>query len=96
MNKKDYVLKVLNAIKSDWPMAEWLMVLLEDDKLDDKSLDAISSILQNAIEKTTDGLLKNKLSESQSILKDLKSAEDEEKELNKQDIIELEQKIANL
>ncbi len=96
MDKKNYVLKVLNVLKDDRKVAEWLIVLIERNKLDNDVIDAILLILQGAIKQTQDKATKEKLNESQSILRDIKEMEAIEREKNDKEILDLEKKIENL
>jgi hypothetical protein len=61
MDKKAYITQVLEMLKEDWPMAQGLLVLVEQNTLSDEVLDALIQMIQSAIADTDNELLKEKL-----------------------------------
>jgi len=92
MSKKDYILKLLDLLKDTWPMAEGIRILVEGNVLDDKSIDGLISIIENAINSVDNELSKEKLEKSKEFLQKLKQAElasqgKDTQELNNLDMI---------
>lgn len=77
MNKKDYILKVLDATMDVFPLARWLKILVNAEALDDTTIDTLVDILSKTIAEINDGETKNKLQKSKNFLEKLKSIEQE-------------------
>ncbi|MDR0282371.1 MAG: hypothetical protein LBI53_03535 [Candidatus Peribacteria bacterium] len=61
MDKKVYLLKLLDSLKEVWPLARGFIVLIENDDLDDEFLEALKTSLESAIHTTTDKFAQAKL-----------------------------------
>lgn len=96
MDKKQYVLKVLSAIKDSWPIAEWLMYLIEKNSFDDKILDILVTILQDSLKKATSEIEKEKLWKANDIFQKIKQSEADQHKADQDDIARLEEMIATL
>lgn len=96
MDKKSYIIKVLETIKGDWPMAEGLLVLVQQGNLSEEILDALAQMLDAAIKETNNELLKAKLTQAQQVIQKIKQTEAKEKEEEAQEILDLEAMIANI
>jgi len=94
MDKKAYITQVLEIIKSDWSLAEWLLILVNQGELSDEVLDALVQMLQSAIQETQNEWLKKKLTQAKEVFEHIKAAEAEAKVLDDADIAALEAKIA--
>jgi len=75
MNKKDYILKVLDATMDYFPLARGLKILISGEALDDTAIDTLVSILTKTINEITDGEAKRKLQKSKDFLEKLKAIE---------------------
>lgn len=96
MDKKTYILKILNMLKWDWSIAEWLIVLIENGDLNDEVLGSLSGMLDIAIKQSTSEIEKDKLMAGKQIIDDLKQAELEDMKNNELDLLELERRIENI
>lgn len=96
MDKKAYIIQVLEMLKEDWPMAEGLLVLVEQNTLSDEVLDALIQMIQSAIADTDNELLKEKLLKWKEVFEQIKATEAESKALDQKDIADLEALIANI
>ena len=77
MTKKDYILKVLEALINIWPLARGLKILVEGNALDDIAIDNIVDILSKTIDTIQDNETKTKLQNSKDFLQKLKTIEEE-------------------
>ncbi len=77
MTKKDYILKVLEALINIWPLARGLKILVEGNALDDVAIDNIVDILSKTIDTIQDDEAKTKLQNSKDFLQKLKTIEEE-------------------
>jgi uncharacterized protein (UPF0147 family) len=75
MNKKDYILKVLDATMDYFPLARGLKILISGEALDDTAIDTLVSILTKTINEITDSEAKRKLQKSKDFLEKLKTIE---------------------
>lgn len=89
MDKKAYIIEVLETLKNDWVPAYGLVVLAKQGMLSNGILDVLVNMLQSAINEATDEITRNKLIEAQSIFVKIKEAEAKSMELDNQDIIVL-------
>lgn len=94
MDKKTYVLKILDLLKNDWNLADGLMYLVSQNDVDGKVLDILIQILQDAIAKTTDNINKEQLQKANDFFVQLKNAEEQQKQIDQKDIEKLEQMIS--
>ena len=94
MSKKDYILKLLDLLKDTWPMAEGIRILVEGNVLDDKSIDGLISIIENAINSVDNELSKEKLEKSKEFLQKLKETELQSQQQDEKDIQQLNELLA--
>jgi len=91
MDKKAYILKVLNALEKTRSLAPWLKALVEDDALNQKTLDALLHIFKSAVNQVQNWISKEKLQKSIVITEKIKSMETQEKKDNQNEIDKLDQ-----
>jgi hypothetical protein len=96
MDKKTYILKILNTLKWEWPIANWLIVLVKNSDLNDSVLTSLSDMLNIAIKQSTTKIERDKLIAWKWIINDLKQSEIEEMKNNKIDLLGLEKRIENI
>jgi len=77
-------------------MAEGLGILVEGNALDDKSIDGLINIIENAINSVEDDLSKEKLQKSKEFLEKLKEAELLSQEQDNKEINSLDNLLANI
>jgi hypothetical protein len=61
MDKKTYLLKLLNSLKDVRSLAEGFIVLIEHDAFDDEMLSVLAKALETAITTTSNKLTQMKL-----------------------------------
>lgn len=96
MDKKQYILTLLNNLLDTRAPAAWLKDLVEIWAFDDAGIDILITMFKTAIEKTKDEAQKTKLQKSVQFLEKLKEAESKEQEKDGKDIEELDKMIASI
>ena len=92
MTKKEYILKILETLKDDWPVAKWLAIVileLEDEKL----LEAMYKIFNKSINNIKDKNLKKKFSETVSAMKEMRLTEKKDREHDFEELEDLEKTL---
>ncbi len=75
MTKKDYILKVLDALMGYRPLARGLKILVQGNVLDDATIDALVDIFAKTIHEINDTEAQEKLQKSKDILQKIKEIE---------------------
>lgn len=96
MDKKTYVLKVLDLLKDSMPLARGLIVLVKNMDIDETFLNTLIKSFQDSIDKVSDENTKSKLQQSKNFLEELKKREANEKALDEQDLEHLDDMLANI
>ncbi len=96
MDKKQYVLKVLDMLKDSMPLARWFMVLIQNTDVDDQILDTLIHAFQESLKDIQDEELKNKLEKWKTFLETLKQKEIQSQNLDQEDIKHLDELLANM
>lgn len=96
MTKKEYALKILDALIGYWPLARGLKILVEGNTLDDKTIDSLVDILAKTIEETQSNETKNKLQTTKDILEKLKTIEGEQHIRDQKSLDELDEMIKTI
>jgi hypothetical protein len=78
MTKKDYILKVLDALIGYWPLARGLKILIDGNTLDDKTIDSLVDTFAKTINEIEDNEIKKKLQTSKNILEKIQKIEREQ------------------
>ncbi len=94
MNRKDYVVKLLTAIQEDRPLAKGLLLLIKGGSVDDKTIDALSRIFVDAVNKVHTKVNEEKVKKWADILEKIRTME--EWENNDAELKELEDMIDEL
>ncbi len=94
MDKKTYILKALELLKDTWNLAEWLIYLVSQNEVDEKVIDILVHILQDAIAKTSNELSKEKLQKANDFFIKLKQTEEQQQQMDQTDIEHLEQLLS--
>lgn len=96
MDKKQYILTLLNNLLDTWAPAAWLKELVESWAFDDAGIDVLIQTFKDAIKKTKDETQKTKLQQSVQFLEKLKETEIKEQEQDAKDIEALDKLIAEI
>ena len=93
MTKKDYILKVLDALIGVWPLARGLKILVDGNALDDNTIDSLVDIFAKTIDELADSEAKAKLQKSKNVLEHLKELEREQHLKDEKSLEELDKMI---
>ncbi len=96
MTKKDYILKVLDALTGYWPLARGLKILIDGNALDDTSIDNLVNILAKAIKEIEDNETKEKLQKSKNVLERIQKIEREQHNRDEKSLDELNNMIKDI
>ena len=73
--KKEYLIKILDALMNKRPLAKWLKKLVESNKIDNKTIDSLIEIFRKVIKNVTNKIKKDKFVKWMSILEKVKQHE---------------------
>ena len=93
MTKKEYILKILDALMGSWPLARGLKILVEGDALDENTVQKIVDIFAKTIDEIQDSKDKEKLIKSKNALEKLKQIEQEQHLRDEKSLGELDKMI---
>ncbi len=90
MTKKDYVLKILDALTGYRPLARGLKILVDGNALNDTTIDHLVDIFAKTIEGLEDNEAKEKLQKSKDILEKIQKIEWEQHVRDQKSLDELD------
>ena len=90
MNKKDFVLNVLEKIWDAWPLWKILLVLWKNWELDNDQIDGLVSFMKEELKKTKDIVAKEKIQRWIDAMNRLKDLEAKEQMKNDERLSEIE------
>lgn len=96
MDKKQYVLKVLDLIKDAMPLARGLIILIQDTDVDQKLIDTLISAFNESLKDIKDEEIKNKLEKWKHFLEEMKRMETESKKRDDEDIHHLDDMLLHI
>jgi hypothetical protein len=96
MNKKEYILKVLDALKDKRPIAKGLKILVDGNALNNQSIDSLIDIFARMAEETKDNEIKGKLEKSKNVLEKLQRIEQEQHLRDEKSLDELDSMIKEI
>jgi hypothetical protein len=96
MTKKDYILKILDALTGYRALARGLKILVEGNALDDTTIDSLVDIFAKTIEGINDSEAKAKLQKSKDVLEKLKKIEREQHVRDQKSLDELDVMIKGI
>ena len=94
MDKKQYVLRMLDALQNTWPLAIWLKHLVEANPLNNVLLDLLIKTFQETLKTIDDQAQKAKIQQASHFLEELKNQEIKSIEKDQEDIANLESMLA--
>jgi len=96
MNKKEFVLKILDTIKDSRDMAPGLKILVENNALEAETIDMLVWVFRDAASKTENTQAKKALEKSADMIQDLHQKEIVAQEEDLADLAELESMFKDL
>lgn len=96
MTKKDYIIKVLDALMGYRPLARGLKILVEGNALNDTTIDSLVDIFSTTIANINNEGAKEKIEKSKNVLEKIKKIEWEQHLQDKKSLEELDQMIKDI
>jgi hypothetical protein len=96
MTKKDYILKVLDALIGYRPLARGLKILVDGNALDDTTIDSLVDIFATTIKDINNKDAKEKIEKSKNVLEKIKNIEREQHLRDEKSLEELDQMIKDI
>lgn len=92
MDKKDYLIKLLEQLSSVWSLAKWFKIIVEQWNLNDSIIDMLIEAIKWAVHVVKNEAAQSKLQKWMTYLQEMKSIEDQEKMQDEKEL----QKLDNL
>lgn len=96
MDKKEYLLKVLNQLEPIRDLAKWLKILVDEWNLWDDVLDILIEAVQWAVSTVKSDLDKEKLQRWLEALQKMKEMEDKSRMEDEKDLEDLDNMLENI
>lgn len=96
MDKKEYILKLLNLFKDTLPLARGLIILIENSQIDKTLLDTLIQSFQDSLDQIQDEKIKLKLEKWKTFLEELRKKEEESRKLDEEDIKRLDNLLKDI
>lgn len=96
MNKKEYILMLLNAIQDIAPIAKDMKIIVEKDAVSDEMIDTFVAMLYEVRQKITDSAQQEKLDKTTQILNKIRSLEEAQHQKDEERTQEIESMIQDL
>ena len=96
MDKKQYVLRMLDKLQDTWPLAKWLEILINAKPLDETLIDLLITTFKETIRTIDDEKQRIVLQKATSFLEKIKEQEIKSREQDQKDINELETMLSSI
>lgn len=96
MNKKDYLIAVLEKLETEWLPAWWLKIIAQEWKLSNEMIDIFVEVIQMSLKDADNKQLQEKLQQSTDILQQIKNLEQESKQHDQEDLEALDTLLETL
>ena len=95
MTKKEYILAVIDALP-EWEMWRWIKAMVQNDQLEDRSIDMLVIILKKAMDKITATIKENKMVETIQAMDSFDKQKQKQAKEDETTLQELDSKLNNL
>ena len=95
MTKKEYILEVIDALPN-WEMWWWIKAMVQNDQLDERTINMLVIILNNAMDKITDAIKENKLIEKIEAKQKFDKQKEKQAKQDAKTLKDLDSKLNNL
>ena len=95
MTKKEYILVVIDALP-EWEMWRWIKAMVQNDQLEDRSIDMLVIILKKAMDKITATIKENKMVETIQAMDSFDKQKQKQAKEDEATLQELDSKLKNL
>ena len=95
MTKKEYILAVIDALP-DWEMWRWIKAMVQNNQLDERTMNTLVIILNNAMDKITTAVKESKLIERIDARKNFDKQKEKQAQEDERTLEELDSKLNNI
>lgn len=95
MTKKEYILAVIDALP-EWEMWRWIKAMVQNDQLEEHTIDMLVIILKKAMDKLTATIKENKMVETIQAIDSFDKQKAEQAKEDAKSLKELDSKLKNL
>jgi len=95
MTKKEYILAVIDALP-DWEMWRWIKAMVENNQLEDHTIDQLVVIFKKAMNKITASIKENKMIETIQAMQNFDEQKQKQADEDAKTLEELDSKLNNL
>ena len=95
MTKKEYILAVIDALP-EWEMWRWIKAMVQNNQLEDRSIDMLVIILKKAMDKITATIKENKMVETIQAMENFDKQKQKQAKEDEATLQELDSKLKNL
>lgn len=95
MTKKEYILAVIDALPK-WEMWRGIKAMVQNDQLEDETIDKLVIIFKKVMQEITDSLRENKVKENLQAVQNLNKQKREQAEQDARSLEELDSKLNDI
>ena len=95
MTKKEYILSVLDMFP-DWEMWRWIKAMVQNDQLDEHTINLLVIALKRAMDKLTTVIKENKMVETIQAVENFDKQKKEQEKKDAKTLEDLDSKLNNL
>jgi len=95
MTKKEYILAVIDALP-EWEMWRWIKAMVQNDQLDERTINMLVIILKKAMDKLTATIKENKMIETIQTMDNFDKQKAQQAKEDAKSLKELDSKLKNL
>ena len=95
MTKKEYILAVIDALP-DWEMWRWIKAMVENDQLEEHTINMLVIILKKAMDKITATINENKMIETIQAMENFDKQKQKQATEDAKTLKDLDSKLNNL
>ncbi len=95
MTKKEYILAVIDALP-EWEMWRWIKAMVQNDQLEERSIDMLVIILKKAMDKITATIKENKMVETIQAMDSFDKQKKEQAKKDAKSLAELDSKLNDI
>lgn len=92
MTKKEYILAVIDALP-DWEMWRWIKAMVQNNQLEDATIDKLVVIFKKVMQEITDSIRENKVIEKLQAMQSLDQQKQKQAEQDAKSLEELDSKL---
>lgn len=92
MTKKEYILAVIDALP-EWEMWRWIKAMVQNNQLEEESINKLVVIFKNAMNKITATIKENKIIENLEAMQNFDNQKTKQENEDKKTLQELDSKL---